>query len=89
MRQTPGQMHMQMHMPPDPPRIAKFLKYHGSDRAKTDTWNTSTLLSHKPEYNKLRQIYPRCVDDLHCIDATIVFFRTSICSLPFTVLGVR
>ena len=54
MRQTPGQMHMQM--PPAPPRIANFLKYHGSDMAKADTWNTSTLLSHKPEYNKLRQI---------------------------------
>ena len=41
---------------PPPPRIAKFLKYPGSDSVKTDTWNTSTLLSHKPEYNKLRQI---------------------------------
>ena len=50
MRQTPGQMHM------PPPRIANFLEYHGSDRVKTDTWNNSTLLSHKPEYNKLRQI---------------------------------
>ena len=46
MRQTPGQM----HMPPVPPRIAKFLKYHESDTVKTDTWNTSTLLNHKPEY---------------------------------------
>ena len=42
--------------PPPTPRIAHFLNYHGSDRVKTDTWNTSTLLSHKPEYNKLRQI---------------------------------
>ena len=75
MRQTPGQMHMQM---PPPPRIANFLNDHGSDRIKTNTWNTSTLLSHKPEYNKLRQIKPRCVDDLHCIDPTIVFFRTSV-----------
>ena len=74
MRQTPGQM----HMPHAPPRIANFLKYHGSDKVKTDTWNTSTLLSHKSEYNKLRQISQRCVDDLHCIDATIVFFRTSV-----------
>ena len=36
--------------------VANFLKYHESDRVKTDTWNTSTLLSHKHEYNKLRQI---------------------------------
>ena len=42
--------------PPPPPRIANFLKYPGSDRVKTDTCNTLTLLSHKPEYNKLRQI---------------------------------
>ena len=42
------------HAPP--PWIANFLKYHGSDRVKTDTLNTSTLLSHKPENNKLRQI---------------------------------
>ena len=46
MRQTPWQM----HMPPHHPRIANFLKYHGSDRVKTDTWNTLILLSHKPEY---------------------------------------
>ena len=43
MRQTPGQMHMQMHMqmplPPPPP-----LKYHGSGRVKTDTWNRNNLL---------------------------------------------
>ena len=62
MRQTPGQMHMQMPPPPPPPPpprptpVANFLKYHGSDKVKTDTWNTSTLLSHKHEYNKLRQI---------------------------------
>ena len=43
--------------PPTP--VANFLKYHGSDRVKTNTWNTSTLLSHKHEYNKLRQISPR------------------------------
>ena len=54
MRQTPGQMHMEW--PPRPTPVANFLKYHGSDRVKTDTWNTSTLLSHKHEYNKLRQI---------------------------------
>ena len=41
---------------PRPIPVANFLKYHGSDRVKTDTWNTSTLLSHKHEYNKLRQI---------------------------------
>ena len=41
---------------PRPTPFANFLKYHGSDRVKTDTWNTSTLLSHKHEYNKLRQI---------------------------------
>ena len=55
MRETPGQMHMPPK-PPPPPRIANFIKYHGSDRVKTDTWNTSTLLSQTPEYNKLRQI---------------------------------
>ena len=55
MRQTPGQMHMQMPLPRPTP-VANFLKYHGSDKVKTDTWNTSTLLSHKHEYNKLRQI---------------------------------
>ena len=43
---------------PPPPRIVNFLKYPVSDRVKTDTWNTSILLSHKREYtcNKLRQI---------------------------------
>ena len=41
---------------PRPTPVANFLKYHGSDRVKTDIWNTSTLLSHKHEYNKLRQI---------------------------------
>ena len=35
---------------PRPTPVANFLKYHGSDRVKTDTWNTSTLLSHKHEY---------------------------------------
>ena len=35
MRQTPGQMHMQM--PSAPPWIANFLKYHGLDKVKTDT----------------------------------------------------
>ena len=54
MRQTPGQMHMPP--PPRPTPVANFLKYHGSDKVKTDTWNTSTLLSHKHECNKLRQI---------------------------------
>ena len=71
MRQIPGQM----HMPPAPPRIANFLKYHGSDRVKTDTWNPSTLLSHKHECNSSDKFN---YDDLHCIDATIVFFRTSV-----------
>ena len=42
--------------PPPPHPDANFLKYHGSDRVKADTWNTSTLLSYKPEYNKLRQL---------------------------------
>ena len=46
--------HANTHAPPI--LIANFLKYHGSDRVKTDTWNTSTMLSNKPEYNKLRQI---------------------------------
>ena len=41
---------------PRPTPVANFLKYHGSDRVKTDIWNTSTLLRHKHEYNKLRQI---------------------------------
>ena len=41
---------------PPPPQIVNFSKYPGSDRVKTDTWNTSSLESHKPEYNKLRQI---------------------------------
>ena len=72
MRQRPGQMHMHdmvtidtivfeivgggLLKPPPPPRFVNFLKYPGSDRLKTDTWYTSTLLSHKAEYNKLRQI---------------------------------
>ena len=69
MCQTPGQMHMHDMVTIDTivfeivgggeafkaPRIANFLKYPGSDRVKTDTCNTSTLLSHKPEYNKPRQ----------------------------------
>ena len=71
MGQTPGQMNMQDMVTIDtidfeivegggellkapPLRITNFLKYPGSDRVKTDTWHT--LLSHKPEYNKLRQI---------------------------------
>ena len=52
---------------------------------KTHTCNTSTLLSQKPEYIKLRQIKPRCVDDLHYIDAASVL--PYICLLQFTVLG--
>ena len=44
MRQTPEQMHMQMPLTPPPPRIANFLKYHGSGRVKTDTWNRYNLL---------------------------------------------
>ena len=72
MRQTPGQMDMHDMVTIDTivfgivrwgwafkdplPRIANFLKYPGSDMVNTDTWNTSTLLSHKPDYNKLRQI---------------------------------
>ena len=65
MRQTPEQMHMHDMVTIDAIVFeivggwafnANFLKYPGSDRVKTDTWNTSTLLGHKPEYNKLRQI---------------------------------
>ena len=68
MRQTPGQMHMHDMVTINTivleivwggggvDRIANFLKYPVSDRVKTDACNTSTLLSHKPEYNKLRQI---------------------------------
>ena len=62
-RQTPGQIHMHDMVTIDTivfeivgggGGIVNFLKYPGSDRVKTDKWNT--LLSHKPEYNKLRQI---------------------------------
>ena len=64
---------------PRPTPVTNFLKYHGSDRVKTDTWNTSTLLSHKHEYNKLRQT-------VHICSYSVLPY---ICSLPFTVLGVR
>ena len=57
MRQTPGQMHMHDMVTIDT-IVFEIVGGGGgrSDRVKTDTWNTSTLLSHKPEYNNLRQI---------------------------------
>ena len=56
---------------PRPTPVANFLKYHGSDRVKTDTWNTKQLCwainMNIISWDKFNH------DDLHSIDATIVF----------------